>query len=761
MDIIYMSLLLIIMAVMAACIVVAGRKKNNCSGEIMRLLATAIGASFFYILFLQMQSEVLATLFDGLYFVGTDWMVLCMLAYVMKYTETSERIRRLRWLFLAFVVLDSVSLAANAFAGHMFALERAVYNDSGLLYWSAEFFPLHYWHLGLCYAMALLILAILVFKIILSPKQYRKMYAYTLTAFGIVIAINAVCYTMDLPYDFSLLFYALLALFICYFTIYATPKGLVTDTMVSVVEDINNGIVCFDLRGKCVYANSKAREMLKIDGRSGDDKAEEHYRSILKKHPIPAGDYEQWEEISETDGEERHQRVEFQRLKDERENDTGYFYKITDITDEIRRFREEQYMATHDRLTGLYNREYFFRKAAEILKMDPLTERYMVCTNISNFKLINDLFGTEMGDRVLIDQAKQLNYANYENCIKGRIAADRFAMLIAKENFDPEMAVENTGKLQYLIGNSNYKINICIGVYKITDPEESPQVMYDKANMAIKSAHGDYQKTVCYYDAKMLEQMVSEKNVINEFDSALRNRQFSMYLQPQVDVDGRLLGAEALARWQHPEKGLMFPISFMSVIEKSGLIIKLDQYMWELAAAKLRDWKERGREDLCISVNISAKDFYYEDLYELFTQLVKKYGIQPENLKLEITETVLMSDLELHLKTLGKLQKEGFSIEIDDFGSGYSSLNMLKDINADILKIDMLFLQENKNKEKSRTILRSIISMAKALEMQVICEGVETEEQAAYLAEMGCNAFQGYFFSKPIPVEEFENKYLK
>lgn len=760
MEIIYTVLLFAMTVIMAACIAIAGRKESSCSGEIKRLLVMAICASFSYVLFLNMKSKTAATLFDGLYFVCTDWMIVCMLDYVVKYTETPVRIRFFRHVFVAITALDSVSLLVNAFTGHMFTLASAVYGVGNRHYWSAEFNTLHYWHLGLCYFMTFMIVALLIARIISSPRLYRRMYAYTLTAFGILIVINAVCYTLDTPFDFSLLFYALLAVFICYFTLYATPKGLVTDTMLSVVEDINNGIICFDLRGRCVYANNKAYEMFKLSRCDGYSQVGRCFQECMGRRPMSPEDFEQWEEIYRMDGEERHFYVEFQRLKDRKNATTGYFYKVSDRTDEIRRFREEQYLATHDRLTGLYNREYFFQKAAEILERDPGKERYMVCTNIINFKLVNDLFGTGLGDRVLIEQANRLKCGEYDDCIQGRIAADRFAMLIAGEDFEEDFAAENAGKLQYLIGNSNYKLNICIGVYKITDPKESPQVMYDKANMAMKSAHGDYQKNISYYDTRMLEQMIQEKSVINEFDTAVKNRQFKMYLQPQVAVDGKLLGAEALVRWQHPEKGLVFPVSFISVIEKSGLIIRLDEYMWELAAAKLKEWKEKGYDGLGISVNISAKDFYYTDLYETFTQLVQKYEIKPENLKLEITETVLMADLEQHQEILGRLQREGFCIEIDDFGSGYSSLNMLKDIRADVLKIDMLFLRENENRERSRTILRSIISMAKALNMQVISEGVETAGQIAFLTEMGCDAFQGYFFSKPIPAEEFEKKYL-
>ena len=233
-----------------------------------------------------------------------------------------------------------------------------------------------------------------------------------------------------------------------------------------------------------------------------------------------------------------------------------------------------------------------------------------------------------------------------------------------------------------------------------------------------------------------------------------------MFLQPQVDVDGNAYGAEALVRWQHPDRGLLSPYFFIDILESTGLIYKLDMYMWECAAAKLSEWKNKGDTSHHISVNISTKDFYLIDVYEVMTDLVRKYDINPALLKLEITETALMSDLKKNMEVIRKLRKYGFRIEIDDFGSGYSSLNMLKDISADVLKIDMAFLRATENEIKGQDILETIISLGGKLGMEVITEGVETEKQLVMLSEMGCHIFQGYYFSKPVPVDEFEEKYM-
>lgn len=756
----YIAVLSALLVVMAGCGIVTANKKSEYSVPILRLIVSGIVAVVSYIFFLLSDSLTEAMVFDGLYFVCTDWMLLCMLGYVCRYADVRLHTPLFRILFTGYAITDTVSLLLNVRTGHMFRLEPAVHAGMGLTYWSAEFMPLHYWHLGFCYVLAAAAFAILVWKLARTSRIYRKMYYYTIVPFITVLAVNAVCYSLDYPLDLSLFFYAVLAICICYGSLYAAPKGLLEGMLSHVVADFSNGIVCYDFKERCIYANARACEMFGVEEGDKYSRLEQYYRDWKQQNHGGNEDYAQWEEEHEADGSLRSLRMEYQRLKDDKNAVMGVFFKLTDMTDEVRRFREEQYLATHDRLTGLYNREYFFQKAEQILRRKPDVERFMICTNIKNFKLVNDLFGEETGDRVLVDQAAMLKFSNYEDCIQGRIGADRFAMLIAKEHFNADLAEKSTGRLQYLINDSNYKIHIVLGVYKIEDPGEAPQVMYDKASMAIESVQGDYQKNVVFYDTGMLNRLLHEKAVVGEFDSAISGGQFQMYLQPLVGADGKARGGEALARWIHPAQGLILPVNFISVAEKTGLIIKLDEYMWEQAAGRLKKWKDLGRQDLSISVNISAKDFYYTDLYRKFTGLVEKYGISPANLKLEITETVLMADLEMHMAVLTSLQEYGFQIEIDDFGSGYSSLNMLKDIKADILKIDMLFLKKTENVARSRVILNSIISMARQLGMSVIAEGVETGEQRDFLAEMGCEIFQGYYFSRPISVEKFENMYM-
>ena len=340
---------------------------------------------------------------------------------------------------------------------------------------------------------------------------------------------------------------------------------------------------------------------------------------------------------------------------------------------------------------------------------------------------------------------------------------DHFGILMAKKDFDEALFAENEQEVLWgdIKTNASLPIIIYTGVYEITNPTLPISVMCDRARMAIAQIKGDYHKRVAYYDNALRERIRHEQELISDLNTAIAEEQLKMYLQPQMSADGKLLGAEALIRWIHPEKGQIMPGDFIPVFEKNGLITDVDRYIWEVACKQLKKWKEAGWGDLYISVNISLKDFYFLNIYQIFTELIEKYDIEPQNLKLEITETAVVMDFKRQMDLITRLRKTGFIVEMDDFGSGYSSLNMLKDIYVDILKIDMAFLRKATDEERSKKILQMIITLSTQLGMPVITEGIENEEQVKFLADMGCNMFQGYHFGKPVDVEEFEKMYLK
>lgn len=422
--------------------------------------------------------------------------------------------------------------------------------------------------------------------------------------------------------------------------------------------------------------------------------------------------------------------------------------------------RQERDRIAYDSLTGVFCREYFIQKVEQTLHAGPEEKYYLLLTNILGFKYYNEIFGEARGDEVLIAQADMLRQEDDFFIWHGRVSGNEFGALISKEKYDEKKLTELISQLQDRFTNEHYWMHIHVGVYCVQDRDESVSIMLGKAKMAIEALQREYSACVAYYDSGMLEKSLQEKRILGEFEHALEDGQFCFYLQPQVRKDGTCFGAEALVRWKHPERGLVPPAEFIPILENTGLIWRLDKYIWEQVVKKLKQWRELGREDICISVNMSARDFYYLDLCDTFSSLCEKYQVSPNRLKLELTETALMTEVESQVKLLKELRDYGFEIEIDDFGSGYSSLNMLKDIQADILKIDMAFLHESEHNPRSWSILQSIVELAKTIGMDTITEGVETGEQMSNLADMGCNKFQGYYFSRPLPVEEFESTYL-
>lgn len=709
-------------------------------------------------------NERMATLFHGLYFAATDWLVIVLLYYAGRYTDVKNISLPAKMLIYGGALADTVSMVVNTYTHHVFRSVETVMAGGEVCYQviplvPAYGVPIYGVHLVFVYGLVILVMLTFFVRIVKTVRLYRRKYEVVVWCFVLILAVNIGYRFFDYPIDLSPVLYSAMALACAYFTLFYVPKSIVVKLLSLSVEDMESGILCFDKDGKCVYVNEVGRGIFHVNGSLAPleqyfakwrgDKRDEEFKE------------EVWKEEHEIDGDTHYIEVHFKFLLDDRGNYVGSFFSFTDRTENYRELEMEHYNATHDYLTDIYNRERFFERVEELLKQEPDAERVMVCIDVKDFKVVNDLFGEETGNRILKRIAGLMRRDASEDTLYARLEADRFAMCMRKANFVEENYAEYLEDLKKIVKSSVYRMHVHVGVYNITDPTMSVSVMCDRAFVAIRRIKESYQQIVAYYTEDMGHSVQREKVMVGEFDRAISAGEFQMYLQPQVSVDGySVLGAEALVRWDHPVRGMISPAEFIPVFEKSGYITRLDRYMWELACKQLRSWKNRGREDLHISVNISPKDFYLINLYETFTGLVEQYDIRPCNLKLEITETALMEELSKHLDLLGKLRAYGFQVEIDDFGSGYSSLNTLQDIEVDVLKLDMGFLRKTSHEERSRTIMNAVIDMSKNLGLTVVTEGVETVEQVHYLTKAGCDVFQGYYFAKPMPVKNFEAKYF-
>ena len=519
------------------------------------------------------------------------------------------------------------------------------------------------------------------------------------------------------------------------------------------ISNMQDGIICLDIENKCVHANRTAKIYC-------DFEIDQQIATwFTEEIPLDAEDY-YWDARRRISGGMRYYRIQYQKIFDVQSKYLGCFFIIQDCTKETERFESEKYRATHDALTGIYNKEYFYEMTREKITQNPAQNYCIVCTDVKNFKLVNDMFGIQTGDKLLLRIAGILRSLAGERWVYGRLTGDRFALCVPQEEFDEEQILRKIVRMAKLTEDTIFKIHIHIGVYIVEDKKLGISVMCDRANLAIRTIKDSYQNIVAYYKENLRESKINEQKVISEFEEAIRSRQFAAYVQPQVAINGKVRGGEVLVRWIHPERGMIPPDEFIPIFEQTGFISRLDLYMWETACMRLQRWKNAGLTENYLSINISQKDFYLLDVYKTITGLVEYYGIDPRNLHLEITETAVMNNPQTQLPLIAKLRNYGFLVEIDDFGSGYSSLNTLKDLQADILKIDMGFLSKTAHQGRSKLILQMIIALAKALRMEVITEGVEAQDQVDFLKAYGCDIFQGYYFAKPMPIMEFEMQYL-
>ncbi|MCR4924236.1 MAG: GGDEF domain-containing phosphodiesterase [Lachnospiraceae bacterium] len=415
------------------------------------------------------------------------------------------------------------------------------------------------------------------------------------------------------------------------------------------------------------------------------------------------------------------------------------------------------YISTHDNLTGVLNWEGFCQQARELLNSNPNEDWIIISTNIHNFKLVNNLFGIEKGDGLLISIGSIFSEMSGEHSCVGRVSGDKFTIFMTYRDDIEAVLKKCVNKIKGLIKGAAYRLNLSIGIYKIKSTDIAISIMYDRAYMALQTIRNNHEKVIAWFDDDLLKTALHEQEVISDFEDNLKSGQFVIYLQPQINIENKIVGAECLVRWILPNGKMVPPFEFIGILEKSDLIASLDRYVWELAARQLDQWKNTEFEDLYLSINVSPLDFYYIDVPSVIIDICDKYDIPYEKLHVEITETAVADEAINNNKVIDQMQEKGFLIEIDDFGKGSSSLSLLKDLKADVLKIDMGFLRKSENTERGNVILKAVIDMAKSLKMEIITEGVETREQLDKLTELGCGIFQGYYFSKPIPVAAFEN----
>lgn len=408
-------------------------------------------------------------------------------------------------------------------------------------------------------------------------------------------------------------------------------------------------------------------------------------------------------------------------------------------------------------LTGLYYNKAFFKEADEYIKNVEAGKYMMLAIDIENFRLFNKLHGRTAGDVLLIHIADCMkNCLKDGNGIAGYLGSDNFGLLApyCRELVD-KLNSDIFSKIEPYSDSLFFKP--AFGIYIINDLSMSAIAAYDCATVALMRIKGDYVNRISEYVPEMDEKLEEELKLLAKIKEGLKNDEFTFFIQPQCDISsGRIVGGESLVRWWHNGK-LVSPGIFVPVLEKKGFIAELDMYVWEKVCAWLRSWLDRGHNPVPVSINISRKDILSFDVPAYLKELIEKYELPAKLIKLEITESAYAENDDKIIKTVKQLRDSSFLVMMDDFGSGYSSLNMLKSVAVDVLKMDMRFLEiDEYNEQKGIGILESVINMARQLKIPIIVEGVETQKQENFLLRMGCRYTQGYYYFKPMPIEEFE-----
>lgn len=735
----------------------ARRKNGELAKSVWVYEMAACVCAIIFTMYVYTSNPQVATMLKSLLMAGVDWLLLLLMYFTQRYTEQFKEVRFIRNAMIVYASLDTLFVLANIWSKQIFYVEITADAQKQIYYGTWRCVRM----IHSIYAMGIIAIMLLTYCVVILKTSRFYRIRYTMIGLAFLLDGIASIFAAQIrgEYNLSFVFFCITSVAIYYFSLCYVPNELLQKTFALLIQESNSGIICFDNLGRCIYCNDVVKELCQI----GEDldiierqykewytgNKENFVQSSIVYHAAYEGKA----------GKDRKFEIVATQLHDEKDVVVGVCFTFYDRTEEQEKLEYEQYRATHDNLTGMLNKEQFYEETYQLLHKYSDETFYILYTNIESFKFVNDIFGIAKGDEILCRQAASMESYGTEKVLCARLQGDHFAMCIPKSEFSTERISDAIQKIEEEFTSNVFHLRIYAGVYEVGDIEEPISIMCDKANIAGETIKNNYQKRIAFYNKVQLMQSLREKSILGEFECALNKEEFAMFLQPQVDAKGQVQGAEALVRWVHPEKGVVAPGRFMDALEKTGLVYKLDKYMWERAAQKLKEWKQR-KIPYYISVNISTKDFFFLDIYETFVQLTEQYEIEPERLKLEITETTLMSDFKENMEILGKLQAYGFQIEIDDFGSGYSSLNMLRNIRANVLKIDRDFLAATENEVRDQDILQSIVVLAEKIGMSVIVEGVETKKQLEMLISMGCRLFQGYYFSKPLSVEKFEEAFL-
>ncbi|MBO4863965.1 MAG: EAL domain-containing protein [Eubacterium sp.] len=747
---------IILIVVMSIAAFLSRRSKRAVGRSVAWIVAGIIPPVIGNLLIVAFSDKLTTTIGYYIYFLGMDVVVISLLRFAYIYCDMTWFNMKRRLMFFGLFLIDIVQYILNPFFHNAFETEPITVD--GRDYYKLIPYVGQTYHRVICYGVLFAVIIIFIVKTVRAPRIYAEKYSIIVIALIIGTLWETYYIFSGVPIDRSMIGFAVFGILIFYFSIYYRPRRLLDRMLVAIAGEIRQAIYFFDANGKCIWANDLGIELL--DLKNND------YSTVTKLLKERFGDIKPdvdgWNSSSMVmaGGNTKYYSLETHMVTYGGEKMAGSFINIKDETETKMELQRERYNATHDSLTDLYNKDYLFERIRETIAENPDTQYLVIYANISDFKIVNDIFGNVFGDFVLKYVSERISNEMPSDSVYGRLVGDTFGMLIKHDDFNPRTMEKNLTHFTVSDGSTDQNILMNLGVYEVTESDLDPSAMFDRARMALSTIKNEYHVHIAYYDDEMRKEALWGQHISTQLADAMQDGQIRPYFQPIVDMNGDPVGAEALVRWNHPTEGQLNPGRFIPVFEKNGMIADIDRFMWRSACEVLTRWKNKGI-DLFISINISPKDFYFMDVATEIKQIASEYDINPAKLRIEITESVMMTDNENRFAILEELREAGFLVEMDDFGSGYSSLNLLKDMPVDIIKIDMVFLRKTKDDMRAQIILNNIIRLTEDLGLSSLTEGVENENQYQMLGGMGCKLFQGYYFAKPMPIEEFEKSYLK
>lgn len=691
----------------------------------------------------------------SLYFAGIDILLLSFIRYMKVYCSMGEgfAIKIMTKGLFVFVILDVISLNLNTLTGHCFSLEM-LETDAGQVYFTCIGKLPYEIHLYFDYGMILIMYAMLINKTTHVARIYRMRYVSYIIVLTIVVVVNIIYMFFNLKNDWSVALYGLFIVVTSNISGIYTVDRLKNVMLHEIIDDMDDGLLIFDENGDNIYANKLAMSILETDDM---ETVTDH--DAVQKYLLAGDVSDDGITLRRDEKNGRYYKVFIEKITEKSGMEVGSFFIMRDITQAMRMIDAEREKNERDSLTGLYSRDYFYEVASDTIKRNSNTKYLMICSNFENFRPINRIFGRRKGDELLAETAEIFMKCTSDG-IYGRIGGDSFALLLPIDKYNEKMFIDFSNDIEQLIEMHHFTAHMVMGVYEIKDSTLPISIICDKALLAARQDDRSYTKRIVYHNDEMERRAAGEQVYAARLYDAILNGEIRMLLQPIASVDGKVVGAEGLVRWFRPDKKVIMPEEFIDFFEETGLIIKLDQYMWREAVKELRRWRDMGREDLFVSMNITGVDLIQADIYNVLMRLTDEFGVKRSNLHLEIASLSNYTDKDRQLDIISRLRDSGFVIWMDNFGSAYSSLQVLDYLKVSAIKVDMEALINNEERERSEEIVRAVSGIVRSMGMEMVPEKVSDESILELVKGIGCSLYQGNYFDTAILPDEFNKKYV-